>query len=53
MIIWHWTYVKGPLRQRERKPASTTMLATLSDEQKGIFYIHHPTDRIPAVYTMA
>ena len=34
----------------ERKPAAATW-ATLSDEQQGFFYKHHPTDRI--AYTMA
>ena len=35
---------------RERKPAATTR-ATLSEEQQGIFYMHHPTDRM--VHTTA
>ena len=29
-VIWRRTYGKGPLRKREKKPASTTW-ATLSD----------------------
>ena len=29
----------------ERKPAAAT-LATLSDQQQGLFYMHHPTDRM-------
>ena len=29
----------------ERKPTAATW-ATLSDEQQGFFYMHHPTDRI-------
>ena len=29
----------------ERKPAAATW-ATLSDLQQGLFYMHHPTDRI-------
>ena len=33
-----------------RKPAATTW-ATLFDSQQGIFYMHHPTDRI--AHTMA
>ena len=31
--------------ERERKPAAATW-ATLSDYQQGLFYMHHPTDRI-------
>ena len=49
-VIWHQTDGKGPLRQRERKPAATTW-ATLSDQQQKFFYMHHPIDRI--TYTMA
>ena len=30
---------------RERKPAAATW-ATLSDYQQGLFYMHHPTDRM-------
>ena len=37
--------VKGPFRQRERKPATATW-ATLSDQQQGFFYMHHLIDRI-------
>ena len=29
MVIWHWTYGYGPLRQRERTPAAATTWATL------------------------
>ena len=36
---------KGPLRQRERKPTATTW-HTLSDQQQGFFYMHHPTNTI-------
>ena len=38
---------KGPFRQQERKPAATTT----SDQQQGIFYTHHPTDRISHTMT--
>ena len=34
-----------------RKPATVTAWATLSDWQLGVFYMHHPTDRI--AHTMA
>ena len=34
----------------ERKPTATTWV-TLSNEQQGFFYMHHPTDRI--AHTMA
>ena len=30
----------------ERKPPSATIWTTLSDWQQGLFYMHHPTDRI-------
>ena len=33
----------------ERKHTTATW-ATLSDEQQGFFYIHHPTDRISHTY---
>ena len=36
--MWHWTYGKGQLSEREK----TTSSATLSD-------MHHPTDRTPLV----
>ena len=45
MVIWRETYGKVPFRSLERKPAVATW-ATLSDQQQGIFYMHHPTDRI-------
>ena len=44
-VIWRQTYGVRPLRERERKPATATY-ATLSDEKQGLFYIHHPTERI-------
>ena len=44
-VIWRRTYGKGPFRKRERKPAAATW-ATLSDKQQGVFYMHHPIDRI-------
>ena len=46
MGIWHHTYGKGPFRYQERKPAAITTWVTLSNQQQGIFYIHHPTGRI-------
>ena len=45
MVIWLWTYGKGPMRS-DRKPAATTSWATGSNQQQGIFYMHYPTDRI-------
>ena len=37
--------VKDHSDSRERKPAAATW-ATLSDWQQGLFYMHHPTDRM-------
>ena len=37
--------VKWPFRRWERKPAAATR-ATISNKQEGLFYTHHPTDRI-------
>ena len=52
-ILYLWLYGIGHMvkdhSDSERKPATTW--ATLSDEQQGFFYLHHPTDRI--AYTMA
>ena len=31
---------------RVKKPTATTTWATFFDYQLGIFYMHHPTDRI-------
>ena len=42
-VIWCQTYDKGPLRLQERKPAAATWI-TLSDQQQGFVYMHHPTD---------
>ena len=39
-------YGKGPSRQQKRKLAATTTYSTLSDYQQGVFYMHHPTDKI-------
>ena len=38
MIKWHWTYCKALLRWQERN--------LLLQLQQGIFYMHHPTERI-------
>ena len=32
--------------RRERKPNAATTWATVSDLQQGMFYMHHPIDRI-------
>ena len=39
-------YGKGPSRQQKRKFAATTTYSTLSDYQQGVYYMHHPTDKI-------
>ena len=43
LVIWHWTYGKGPFRQSKRK------LFLINN--KGFFYKHYPTKLI--VHTMA
>ena len=46
MVIWRWTYYgKGPFKYRKGKPVYAPTWTTLS-EQLGLFYMHHPTDRI-------
>ena len=31
MVIWHWTYGKGPLRLLERKPGPTSIWVIIFD----------------------
>ena len=46
MSISCQTYSKGLVKYQKRKPAATSSLDILSDEQHGLFYMHHPTNRI-------